>query len=119
MSGVCSMSVGRIRLLALVLTLCFAVAQVASQQRRPRNQVEPVSAGPHLGTIDQALVGVEVTNIAKDESVRETRRGIGLILRCDGFVLAPRRLFSTAITVAGHTEEVGRQGVSIVVNPGT
>ncbi len=75
--------------------------------------------GPLLGSIDQALVGIEVVNTARDGATRQARHGNGLLLRSDGFVLAPADLFSYSMRVAGQSETAGQQAVTVITNPGT
>lgn len=71
----------------------------------------------HLGGINEALVGITVVNRSADGSV-QTRHGNGLMLRCDGFVLAPEALFYTS--VAGNLESTKpNQSVTVVLHPGT
>jgi len=77
------------------------------------------SRGPHVGTVEQALVGIEVTNTAEDGVSQQTRRGNGFVLRCDGFVIAPSALFSRTLTVAGEREEAEKQKITVVLAPGT
>ena len=72
---------------------------------------------PHLGNIEEALVGITVVNTAQDGSV-QTRHGNGLMLRCDGFVLVPEALFFT--DKAGNNEFTKpNQSVTVVLHPGT
>ncbi len=54
----------------------------------------------HFGTPSDAVVHVRVTR--KDASTGETqvREGSGLVVRCDGFVLAPARLLSPSMTLS-------------------
>jgi formylglycine-generating enzyme required for sulfatase activity len=78
----------------------------------------PQQPPPLLGSISDALVGVEVINRSKDDAVRQIRRGNGVILRPDGFVLAPTALFSTNMQVAGSEEEAAGQSIRVIVHPG-
>ena len=90
--------------------------------QRPRKQAEippEFLAGPHVGTAEQALVGIEVTNHSKDGAASRIRRGNGVVIRCDGFILAPSTLFDANITVAGQSERAGSQSVSVTLYPGT
>src|SRR2546423_6890358 len=73
--------------------------------------------GSHTGTVDQALVGIEVTTAASDGSAQTVRRGNGFVLRCDGFVLVPAALLSKTVVVAGQSETAGRQAIQVVLNP--
>src|SRR4051812_3188251 len=59
--------------------------------------------GSHTGPVESAIVGIEVVNTTKDGAAQQVRRGNGLIIRCDGFVLAPGWLFSKTVTVGGQT----------------
>ncbi|MEP6755855.1 MAG: SUMF1/EgtB/PvdO family nonheme iron enzyme [Chthonomonadales bacterium] len=74
--------------------------------------------GPHTTSVPQAVVGLDVTCFSSDGSASITRHGNGLMLRCDGFVLAPVSLFEDNITVAGRSEEVGKVSVSVIIHPG-
>src|SRR2546427_12922756 len=76
-------------------------------------------SGAHTGSVEQALVGIEVVNTAKDGATRQARRANGFILRCDGFIIAPADLFSRTIVVAGQAEESESQTITVTVNPGT
>jgi hypothetical protein len=60
-----------------------------------------------------------VVTTADDGSVSATRTGSGLVIRCDGFILTPSELLSRAITVAGRTEEGGKQAIEVRFGPGT
>ena len=62
-------------------------------------------------------MGVEVTASSTDGAVKKVRRGNGLVLRCDGFVLVPTALFNATVEVAG-TKEEGQIQIAIVVRPG-
>jgi formylglycine-generating enzyme required for sulfatase activity len=84
-----------------------------------REVLEAYARGPHTGTAEQALVGIEVTSASRDGAVSETRRGNGFVLRCDGFILAPAWLFPRSVRVAGQYESVGAQSVTVTLSPGT
>jgi formylglycine-generating enzyme required for sulfatase activity len=84
-----------------------------------RELLEAYARGPHTGTVEQALVGIEVTSASSDGAVSETRRGNGFVVRCDGYILAPAGLFPRSVRVAGQSESVGRQGVTVTLFPGT
>ena len=72
----------------------------------------------HSGTVEAALVGIEVVTASKDAAAQQVRRGNGLIIRCDGFILAPSWLFSKTVTIAGRTEPAGEQRITVTTNPG-
>ncbi|MGC8668474.1 MAG: SUMF1/EgtB/PvdO family nonheme iron enzyme [Chthonomonadales bacterium] len=74
---------------------------------------------PLQGSVADALVGIEVVNRSKDDAVRQIRRGNGVVLRPDGFVLAPAALFSTRMEVAGSREEAAAQSITVTAWPGT
>lgn len=74
--------------------------------------------GPHVGTVQDAVVMVEVTTRSSDGAASQTRRAPGVVLRCDGFVLAPVSVFNASISVAGQAE-TGKQAVTVILNPGT
>src|SRR5438552_462315 len=75
--------------------------------------------GGHIGSVDQALVAIEVTSSSADGAAQNVRRGNGFILRCDGVVLAPIGLFSRTVQVAGLAEDAGKQSIAVYVRPGT
>lgn len=105
----------RLNALALCFLALHALARAAGQDAaRPAAE----SVGRHVGTVEDALVGLVVTVSAADGAVSRTRWGNGLVLRCDGYVLAPAGLFSPRIEVAGRQEE-GRLTVAVHLAPGT
>ena len=69
----------------------------------------------HLGTIEEALVGITVTYINEQKQVVETRHGNGIVIRCDGFVLVPEEIF---LNRPGKRFKA-RYVVQIVFHPGT
>lgn len=95
------------------------VAQLPRAGERNSAILAELAIGPHLGSPEDAVVGIEVTNRTDDGSAEQTRRGGGFVIRCDGFVLAPASLFSRSISVAGASEEVSKQTVIVVIHPGT
>jgi formylglycine-generating enzyme required for sulfatase activity len=101
---------------SLMLSLAFLPVAVNAQRA---GLEELYAQGPHVGPVEQAVVGIQVTNIASDDSFRQIRHGCGVMLRCDGFVLAPSALFDDTLTVAGATETAGKQSVVITLYPGT
>ena len=98
-----------------------AIAKVlrASTQNDPASHVPDVPLlvefleGRHTGPADEAVIGIEVTNQAKDGH-KETRHASGLLLRCDGFFLLPPSL--TSLAMAGG--EAVKQSVRITLHPG-
>lgn len=78
---------------------------------------QQMERGPHAGSLQDALVGVEVTAASTDGAVKRIRRGNGLVLRCDGFILVPTALFNATVEVAGTTEDAQLQ-ITIVTRPG-
>ena len=111
-------SLQRVSLYTLVCALLVGwLCLPASLRAQSEATLKAFTSDPHLGTPQEALVGITVTNIAKDGTV-QTRDGNGLMLRCDGFVLAPAELFNTRNTTAGDPT-LPRQTVSIVLHPGT
>src|SRR5262249_50789482 len=104
-----------ISLLILCSLTTASFTQVSKRQKRLLENQEGIA---HLGSIREALVGVEVLNTANDGSVQQKRWGNGFVLRCDGYVLAPYDLFSKSITVNGQSEIAGKQSVTVILNPG-
>lgn len=106
-------------LLAAAAQPARALARHAGQQAGDTDALMRLyETGPHLGSVEQALVGIEVTTESADGAVRQTRHGNGFMLRCDGFVLAPSSLFGAGVKVAGQVE-AGRQTITVVLHPGT
>jgi hypothetical protein len=99
----------------------LATALRASTHDDPANHVPSVALlkefliGRHTGPVDQAVVGVEITNRSKAGNA-ETRRCSGLLIRCDGFFLLPPG--ATSLSMSGGEEAV-RQTVRVTVHPGT
>src|SRR6266540_2700990 len=85
----------------------------ASRQTAANSLWDQMERGPHTGSLQDALVGVEVTAASSDGAVKRIHRGTGLILRCDGFVLVPTALFNTALDVAGSKEEASGLQITI------
>ncbi len=98
--------------------LGLAAAGLATGVRR---QASTPDAWPtqHQGSPQLAVAAVRVVTTADDGSVSATRTGSGLVIRCDGFILTPSELLSRAITVAGRTEEGGKQAIEVRFGPGT
>ena len=99
--------------LFLLASLCVSL-RVRAQSPQT---LEAFAKGPHLGTIEDALVGLIVTNKAKDGTI-QIRHGNGLVLRSDGFIVAPEALFNTR-NVTGAAPTLPSQSVSVVLYPGT
>src|SRR5687768_8102104 len=79
----------------------------------------PALQNAHSGSVEAALVGIEVLATTKDGAAQQVRRGNGLIIRCDGFVLAPSSLFSKTVIIGGQVEPAGEQRITVVIHPGT
>ncbi len=76
-------------LLAAVL-LALPVATRAQLQ----SVIEKFERGPHTGPVDDALVGLYVEPLGGEgSSAGAVRVGNGLLIRCDGFILAPSAMF--------------------------
>lgn len=99
------------------LLVASALALTAPPFGPAVSQTAPTA--PHLGSPEQAVVAIEVISSSADGAGQAVRRGSGFVVRCDGFVLAPAALFSRSVSVAGQTEEAGKQSISVFVNPGT
>ena len=91
-----------------LLPLLPAFAQNASTLKKFQTE-------KHLGTIEDALVGITVTYINDEKQVVETRHGNGIVIRCDGFVLAPEEIF---LNRPGKRFKA-RYVVQIVFHPGS
>lgn len=97
--------------LAFILLSIMSLAAPADAQGGPDATAE-ATAGAHIGSVEEALVAIEVANRAK-EGARETiRRGNGFVLRCDGFVIAPAALFGSS------GQGRGEQSVTVILRPG-
>jgi len=96
-------------LVAALITLLPSV-HCRSQSVQTVNRFETEK---HLGPPEEAIVGITVVNRAPDGSVT-TRHGNGIVIRCDGFVLAPEALFATTVTATKPD-----QTVTVILNPGT
>jgi formylglycine-generating enzyme required for sulfatase activity len=106
--------------LFLIIASLLLPGMTFAQRARKQAEVPPeFLTGPHIGTAEQALVGIEVTNRSTDGAASRTRRGNGVVIRCDGFILAPSKLFDGDITVAGQSERAGSQSISVILYPGT
>ncbi len=71
----------------------------------------------HLGSVEDAVVGVTVVNKGADGNV-QVRHSSGVMLRCDGFVLAPEALFYTG-NGKNDGERKPNQSVTVTLHPGT
>ena len=108
---------GWTRLVCAGLSLWASLCVPVRVRARSPQTLEAFAKGPQLGTIEDALVGLIVTNKAKDGTV-QTRHGNGLILRSDGFVVAPAALFNTR-NVEGAAPNLPDQSLTVVLYPGT
>jgi formylglycine-generating enzyme required for sulfatase activity len=106
-----------IRALVLFGTLTVGLLAGPSVPRaQTPTAATPAKAEPHIGPVEETLVGVEVTNTGADGN-RQTRYGNGFVLRCDGVILAPAGLFSRKML--DKDETAFKQTVAIVLHPGT
>ncbi len=71
----------------------------------------------HTGTLEEAVVAIEVTNAPAKGAPAAPRRGVGFVLRCDGFILAPAGLFAETRSPGPDTTE--SQAVTVVLYPGS
>ena len=106
---------------SFLMQVAYAIALAGFVTARAKAQnpttLQAFEKEPHLGNLEDALVGITVVNRSADGSV-QTRHGNGLMLRCDGFVLAPEALFYTS--VAGNLESTKpNQSITVVLHPGT
>lgn len=98
--------------LAFILLVVLSLAAQANTQGGLDATAE-VAASAHVGSVEEALVAIEVANRAKEEARETIRRGNGFVLRCDGFVIAPAALFGSS----GQGRE--EQSVTVILHPGT
>lgn len=83
--------------------------------------VQPLSVfqqfidGPHTCSTEEAVIGVEVINKAKD-GTSETRASSGLLIRCDGCYLMPATLTSRTLSTGQDAEQ---QKIYVTLNVGT
>lgn len=104
----------RPRVYAILSTLlCFLLAAFAPACAQKSELWEKFAKEPHIGTVEQAIVGVEVVNTAPD-GTKQVRRGNGFVLRCDGFVLIP-----TGLMAQKEQGEESKQSIAIILHPGT
>ncbi len=104
----------QVRLLGLA-----SIALISATTLVIREAVQLTQQNAHSGSVESAVVGIEVIATTKDGAAQQVRRGNGLIIRCDGFILAPSFLFSRTVTVGGQTEPAGEQRITVIVHPGT
>jgi formylglycine-generating enzyme required for sulfatase activity len=112
-----SITLRRWRLACLGVAALSALGTTAGVRAQSPQTLEAFAKGPHLGTVEDALVGLIVTNKANDGSL-QTRHGNGLMLRSDGFIVAPAALFNTR-NVAGAAPNLPNQSLTVVLYPGT
>ncbi len=104
--------------ISATISALFSPPQLRAAERNAALFAE-LGKGPHLGSPEEAVVGIEVTNRSEDGAVEQTRHGAGFVLRCDGFVLAPASLFGRGMAVAGRSEDAARQVITVTLQPGT
>lgn len=86
------------RLISWCLATCLVLSTLPpSACAQSPKTLEAFRSELHVGTVEEALVGLEVINTESDGS-KKIRHGNGLILRCDGFVAFPTALFSKSDT---------------------
>jgi formylglycine-generating enzyme required for sulfatase activity len=90
---------------------------VAGFRDQPIQVLKEFAKGPHTGPIEEALIGVEVTDTARDLKTTQTRRSNGLMIRCDGFLLAPTGVAS--YSMVGQDQDADHQVIEVVLHPGT
>src|SRR6185503_7505481 len=94
---------------AILSTIALSLGPISS--RVPQNDTS------HTGSIEVALVGIEVVNAAAASPNRAVRHGNGFVIRCDGFILAPSELFTQTRTAG--LREPDEQTVTVFLHPGT
>jgi hypothetical protein len=103
------------RLLPLLPVAVFVSLCPTPVPAQSEKTLEQFTKEPHIGPAEEAIVGVEVTHTAEGTEPI-VRHGNGVLLRCDGFVLAPASLF-TLPPQQGNKEYTGK--VSVTLSPGT
>lgn len=102
--------------LAAQIGILMAVVPVRAIAQKP-DLVALFRQGPHTGPVEQALIGIEVKNTAKEGAAPEIRRANGFVLRSDGFLLTPNTLYS--LTFSGTQQEAESQTITVTLHPGT
>lgn len=74
---------------ALVVAICIPPARPLAQSAET---IKAFEKGPHTGPVEEALVGLRA-DITFRDGTHQIRHCNGLMLRCDGFVLAPTSFF--------------------------
>src|SRR5512138_1092616 len=93
------------RLLLCSIMGCAALMECGSSHHR----ASAIQDDGHTGPAEAAIVGIEAVTTTKDGAAQQVRRANGVIIRWDGFVLAPAGLFVKTVTVGGQTEAAGEQ----------
>jgi hypothetical protein len=95
--------------------VCIVLAALAASAFRAEGQDAGAARDPdegHVGPVTGAVAGVEVSS----DSGGPTRRGGGLFVRCDGFLLVPSSLFLAA---DGKTLDAANRRMTVWVDPGS
>src|SRR5258708_22794456 len=101
----------------LFISLAVILAGHTAVLSQSPDLIAKFERGPHIGKVEDALVAVEVINTSSDGIAQPPRRVNGLILRCDGFIIAPSGVFD--YTRTGASQFADSQSVSVGLNPGT
>src|ERR1041385_1978352 len=96
---------------ALILVIFLFWPTVARAQLQ--SVIEKFEKGPHTGPVEEALVGLTVERVGQSGASEGTRIGNGIVLRCDGFILAPAAIFQDS---SGQTLADVR--VAVIIHPG-
>ena len=78
---------------ALVLTTYFNFAPSPAQGQTTKKLLKRYETEKHIGTIDEALVGITVEYHDAAGKLIDVRHGNGVVVRCDGFILVPEGLY--------------------------
>jgi hypothetical protein len=95
----------------LLLTV-FCLSALSLPCMAQKSTLEDLLKGPHWGQVEDALVGVEV--ITDEPTGKTVRHGLGMVLRCDGFILIPTDLFAVNGVFTTH-----KGTITVVLHPGT
>src|SRR5580700_1357382 len=98
---------------------CLLVAALSSVFTPSRAQspatIKLFETDKHIGTPEEAVVGIEVTNKSAN-GVVETLHGNGVVIRSDGFILAPLDIFPGRMSDGKLSAS---RSVAVIAYPGT
>jgi hypothetical protein len=82
------------KILLRAAVVCAIILCAARAPAQTKETLARFGREAHIGPVETALAGVSVTFRDKAGSVIEVRRGDGMVLRCDGFLLFPAGLLA-------------------------